>query len=183
MFDRLRRFFDVPATVAPLAEQQGAPQTSAALVAALAGLGYPGFSHVRSRTKVNPALLMLLALRLPDLETRVVEALPWLAWHDRDLDWDWLIERVKVADLQNRLGFVVRLAKQVAMRKGDRAAVAVLAGVEDRLERSRLVREDTLCRESMTIAERRWLTTARSPDAAHWNLFSDLRADRLPYAA
>jgi hypothetical protein len=125
---------------------------------------------------------MLMALRLPDLDTRVVEALPWLARHHHNLDWNWLVERVKVADLQNRLGFVVHLARQVATHYGDDAAVAVLSSVEQRLERSRLVREDTLCRESMTTAERRWLTTERSPDAAHWNLFSDLRADRLPYA-
>jgi hypothetical protein len=159
------------------------PGSVDALAAALAGLGYRAFSHLRSRTTVNPARLMLMALRLPDLETRLVEALPWLAWRHCDLDWDWLVERVKVADLQNRLGFVVRLARQVAARKGHDTAVAVLTGVEERLERSRLVREDTLCRESMLAAERRWLTTARSPEAAHWNLFSDLKADRLPYAA
>jgi hypothetical protein len=61
--------------------------------------------------------------------------------------------------------------------------VSTLAVVEQRLERARLVREDTLCRESMPQAERRWLGRARSPEAAHWNLLSDLRAERLPYAA
>jgi len=92
-------------------------------------------------------------------------------------------DRVKVGDLQNRLGFVVSLATQVASSKGDHAAVSTLAAVEQRLERSRLVREDTLCREGMPQAERRWLGTARSPEAAHWNLLSDLRPERLPYAA
>ncbi len=180
---RLRRYFTVPVTFAPLEGERDVPPTAEALAAALSGLGYPGFSHVRSGKTVNPARLMLAALRLSDVETRVVEALPWLAWHHCDLDWDWLVQRVKVADLQNRLGFVVRLARQVAAHKRDDAAVTVLADVEHRLERSRLVREDTLCRESMSAAERRWLTTARSPDAAHWNLFSDLTAERLPYAA
>jgi transcriptional regulator with XRE-family HTH domain len=183
LIGRLRRHFEVPATLAPLQGVGTGPRTAKALTAALAGLGYPGFSYVRGRRPVNPASVLFVALRHADLDTRVVEALPWLAWQHADLDWDWLIDRAKVADLQNRLGFVVCLGKQVATRKGDDAAVAVLAGVEARLERSRLVRDDTLCRESMPTAERRWLTTARSPDAAHWNLFSDLEADHLPYAA
>jgi transcriptional regulator with XRE-family HTH domain len=178
----LRRRFKVPATLAPLAERP-APQTAEALAAALAGLGYPGFAYLRPRTFVNPAVLLLAALRRPDLETRLAEALPWVAWHYRGLDWTWLLDRMKVADLQNRLGFVVSLAKQVASSKGDHAAVSTLAAVEQRLERARLVREDTLCREGMSQTERRWLGTARSPEAAHWNLLSDLRADRLPYAA
>jgi transcriptional regulator with XRE-family HTH domain len=182
LLGRLRRHFDVPTTLAPLAERT-APRTPEALAAALAGLGYPGFAYLRPRAFVNPAVLLLAALRTPDLETRLAEALPWVAWNHHGLDWSWLLDRVKVEDLQNRLGFVVCLAKQVASGNGDRAAVSMLAAVEQRLERARLVREDTLCRERMLRAERRWLGTARSPQAAHWNLLSDLRAERLPYAA
>ena len=178
----MRRHFDVPATLAPLADRT-APRTAEALAAGLAGLGYPGIAYLRARAFVNPAVLLLAALRSPDLETRLAEALPWVAWHYHGLDWTWLLDRVKVADLQNRLGFVVSLAKQVASSKGDHAAVSTLAAVDQRLERSRLVREDTLCREGMPQAERRWLASARSPEAAHWNLLSDLRAERLPYAA
>jgi len=179
---QLRRHFGVPATLAPLTERT-APRTAGALAAALAGLGYPGFAYLRPRAFVNPAVFLLAALRRPDLETRLAEALPWVAWQYPGLDWTWLLNRVKVGDLQNRLGFVVSLAKQVASSKGDHAAVSALAAVEQRLERARLVREDTLCREGMPQAERRWLGTARSPEAAHWNLLSDLRAERLPYAA
>ena len=123
------------------------------------------------------------ALRSADLETRLVEALPWVAWKYSDLDWNWLSQRLKVNDQQNRLGFVVALAKQVASDQRDRDAAAKLAAVEARLERARLVREDTLCRETMTDAERRWLASARSAVAAHWNVLSDLRAETLPYAA
>lgn len=186
LLDRLREHFDVPPTLVPLEpleEPRDGTGLADVLAGALAGLGYPGYSHLHHRAAMNPARLMFMALRLPDLDTRVVEALPWLAWRHHDLDWDWLIERVKIADLQNRLGFVVRLARQVAERKEDETATNELAKVEERLERSRLVREDTLCRESMPLAERRWLTNARSPDAAHWNVVSDLRADRLSYAA
>jgi len=179
---RLRRHFDVPPTLAPLAEP-GAPQSAQAIASALAGLGYPGFAYLRPRRLVNPAVVLLAALRLPDLETRLAEALPWVAWRHHDLDWSWVLARTKLGDLQNRLGFVLTLSRQVATRHGDRAAASALAAVEQQLERSRLVTEDTLCRESMGPAERRWLAGARSPDAAHWNLLSDLRAERLPYAA
>ena len=132
---------------------------------------------------MNPAVVLWAALRSADLETRLVEALPWVAWKYSDLDWDWLLQRLKVTDLQNRLGFVVALAKDVAACHGDLASAAKLAAVETRLERGRLAREDTLCRETMTDAERRWLASARSALAAHWNVLSDLRPENLPYAA
>jgi hypothetical protein len=87
-----------------------------------------------------------------------------------------------MADQQNRLGFVVALAKDVAARHGDLASAATLAAVETRLERGRLVREYTISRETMTDAERRRLASARSSLAAHWNVLSDLRAESLPYS-
>ena len=178
---KLRQHFEVPGQVAPLAER-AAPHSPDALAAALAGLHYPGFAHVRRRAFVNPAVVLWAALRSADLETRLVEALPWVAWKYSDLDWEWLSQRLKITDQQNRLGFVVALAKDVATRHGDLASVATLAAVETRLERARLVREDTLCRETMTDAERRWLASARSSLAAHWNVLSDLRAESLPYS-
>jgi hypothetical protein len=52
-----------------------------------------------------------------------------------------------------------------------------------KLEHARLVREDTLCRESMSDAERRWLASNRSPLARHWNLLTGLAVDQLPYAS
>jgi transcriptional regulator with XRE-family HTH domain len=179
---KLREHFAVPGTVAPLSED-AAPRSPDALAAALAGLHYPGFSHVRRRAFVNPALVLWASLRSAALETRLVEALPWVAWKYSDLEWEWLSQRLKVNDQQNRLGFVVALAKQLASSHGDHAAAERLAAVEKRLERARLVREDTLCRETMTDAERRWLSTARSALAAHWNVLSDLRPEDLPYAA
>jgi len=106
-----------------------------------------------------------------------------VAWKYSNLEWDWLSQRLKMTDQQNRLGFVAALAKHVAARHGDLASATTLAAVETRLERGRLVREDTLCRETMTGAERRWLASARSSLAAHWNVLSDLRAEDLPYAA
>ena len=50
------------------------------------------------------------------------------------------------------------------------------------LERSRLVQEDTLCHDSMTKVERKWLRSNRPPEAKHWNLLTDLDVRHLAYA-
>jgi hypothetical protein len=42
--------------------------------------------------------------------------------------------------------------------------------------------EDTLCKESMTQAERKWPRTHRSPGAEHWNLLTDLTVEQLDRA-
>ena len=119
-----------------------------------------------------------------DLETRLAEALPWVLLTYPDLDWAWLISQAKLRDAQNRLGFLVAVAKVLAASRPElQPAVAQLVVVEQQLERARLVREDTLCRDSMPAAERRWLETNRSPLARHWNLLTGLAADQLAYAS
>jgi hypothetical protein len=135
----------------------------------------------KERASIPPRSLS--ALLTPNLETRVVEALPWVVWRYPDMNWKWLSEHAKVHDAQNRLGFVLLLARELAERKEDSATAARLRELEPYLERSRLAREDTLCRDTMTQAERRWLQEHRSSDARHWNLLTDLRAENLPDAA
>lgn len=103
---------NVPAARAPLEPPRASTEPDR-LARMLAGLGYPGFSHVRPRATSNPAAFPLAALRLSDLDSRLAEALPWVAWRYWDLDRGWLLERARVADLQNRLGFAVTLAKQL----------------------------------------------------------------------
>jgi len=159
------------------------PMPSDAVAPSLAALGYEPFGYLRRRRRLNPAEVLLRALRSPDLESRVAEGLPWLLLQYPDLDWDWLVRDAKLADAQNRLGFVATLARQTAERWANPALAEQLRQREAQLEASRLAREDTFCRESMTQAERRWLRTERSAEAAHWNLLTGLRADRLPYAA
>jgi transcriptional regulator with XRE-family HTH domain len=180
--ERLERKFAVPPTVLPVATKSGLDNPQS-LVEGLAALGYPGFTHFNPGCRVNPAQFLLDALRMHDLEPRLGEALPWVAWRYSDLDWDWLVREAKLHDLQNRLGFVVGLAKQVAERKEQPATAEALAAVERRLEPSRLAREDTLCHDSMTQAERRWLRERRSTQAQHWNLLTSLVPDHLSYAA
>jgi hypothetical protein len=54
-----------------------------------------------------------------------------------------------------------------------------LSEVAQQLEGARLGKEDTLCRDSMPAAERRWLREHRSPVAKHWNLLTSLSAEQL----
>src|SRR5579871_4249684 len=82
----------------------------------------------------------------------------------------------KVRDVQNRLGFVVMLERQVAEKRADVMAAGRLQQVEEILDRARLVREDTLCQESLSEAERRLLRQTRPSEASQWNLLTDLTA-------
>jgi hypothetical protein len=169
---------DLPATA--IAPATGSPADADRLAIDLANLGYPGFAHLVSRRRAtrNPAAVLFDALQRDDLEARLVEALPWLLVSFADLDWDWLVPRVKVLDLQNRLGFIVTLARQVA-ENSKSAAVEQLRRREASLDRSRLVREDAFGGSSITEAEKRWLRVNRSEPAAHWNVLSNLTARHL----
>jgi transcriptional regulator with XRE-family HTH domain len=150
-----------------------------------AGLGYPGFAHLRPSkwTPKNPGEVLLTALAQDELEPRLVEALPWLVLRYATLDWSWVVREAKLRDLQNRLGFVVALASQLATRRGDGEKARALRDLEAQLDRSRLAREDTLCRASLPEAERRWLLEYRPAAARHWNLLTDWTADALRYTA
>jgi transcriptional regulator with XRE-family HTH domain len=148
------------------------------LPGALGALGYEPFGY-RGGRLLNPAAVLLSALRQNDLPSRVVEALPWLALNFADLNREWLVERAKLHDVQNRLAYVVVLASELATAD----LAEQLRGLVERLERSRLAREDTLCHDSMTETERRWLREHRSETAKHWNLLTDLRGEHLPYRA
>jgi hypothetical protein len=144
----------------------------------LGALGYEPFGYLRGRL-LNPAAVLLSALRQKDLPSRVVEALPWLALHFPDQNREWLVERAKLHDVQNRLAYVVTLASEL----GGAGVAAPLRELVRQLEPSRLAREDTLCHDSMTETERRWLRERRSQQAEHWNLLTDLRRGHLPYGA
>ena len=146
-----------------------------ALAADLAALGYPGLSYLGTRTrKKNPAEVLLSGLSTADLESRLVEALPWVVWSFPEMDWQWLKRAAKLHDLQNRLGFVTSVARGLAEKHGEREKADLLAQRILELEWSRLAREDTLCHDSLTEAERRWLREHRTQEAAHWNLLTDL---------
>lgn len=175
--------YRLSATALPLPQsahpEEGNPDR---LARQLAALGYPGFAHLRGR-RANPAAVALDALRQEDLDVRLIEALPWVFLTYPDLDWSWLVRHTKLHDAQNRLGFLVALARSIAETSPQHGkAAASLAAVEAQLERARLAREDTLARESMTESERRWLRRSRSPLARHWNLLTGLTAEQLSHA-
>ena len=111
----------------------------------------------------------------------MTEGLPWLLVTFADLDWDWLVDHAKLANVQNRLGFLVTLARELAEERSEVGAVNRFLAVEARLEDARLAKEDTLG-GTVTEAERRYLRDERPPAAAHWNLLTRLRADDLRYA-
>ena len=148
----------------------------------LGSLGYAGFAYLaEARAVMNPAAVVLAALRTTAVPARVTEALPWVLVTFAHLDWDWLVDHAKLANLQNRLGYLVTLAREVAEQRGESAAVQTLADVGRRLEEARLVKEDTLGRD-LTSVERRHLREHRPAAAAHWNLLTNLRAEDLRYA-
>jgi transcriptional regulator with XRE-family HTH domain len=180
------KVFDVPSTALPLPSESSAtpgPLRKHDFAADLAALGYPGFAYLRTKSRKNPAGVLLDALNEPNLDARVAEGLPWLTLTYVDMDWDWLVRNVKVRDRQNRLGFAVSLASEVAQSKNDSERTQKLRQCLQVLESARLAREDTFCHDSMTQAERKWLREHRSPLAAHWNLLTDIRGEQLAYAS
>jgi hypothetical protein len=184
---RFMRVYGLSPTVLPAPEEFRLPQRVSAqsLAEQLAALGYPGFAYLRPHVaKKNPGQVLLEALAQHDLEARLVEALPWLLLRYWDVDADWLVEQAKRSDLQNRIGFVVSLA-----RRAPEAANApsgnrnrALAELEMALDKSRLAHEGTFCKTPRTDAERSWLRENRPEEAKHWNLLTDWRVEHLQYA-
>lgn len=182
---RVMKVYGLPPTVLPHTELHPPRQRVAeTLTNDLAALGYPGFAYLRPRNwkPKNPSEVLLAALAQDDLEARLVEALPWVMLKYSAFDQKWLVQEAKLRDLQNRLGFVVSLARRLAERAGDDNKVQALTQLETALDRSRLAREDSLCKAALPEPERRWLMDARSADARRWNLLTDWTAETLRYA-
>ena len=175
--------FKMPPTALPLEKElkNVRPATNEKFVKQLAAYRYPGYSHVKASELKNPVEVLVSALGADNLEARLVEALPWLLLQFPDMEWKNLVDAAKLNDLQNRLGFLTSLASKLAERSGDTEKAAEFKRRLDELEKSRLVKEDTLCRQNMTGAEKRWILQNRSTEAEHWNIISDLSADRLRY--
>jgi len=175
------RVLPLPPTVRPLESYRGAPLEEELFKKALGELGYPGFAYLKSHLSLNPAELLLLALDSDDLDARVTEALPWLPFHFPEMDWDWLTAEMKSRDRQNRLAYVTLLGSDVAQSRGETELAESLRHRVASLERSRLANEDTLAKNSLSQAERKWLRTHRTPAATHWNLLTDLKAEDLEH--
>ncbi len=117
---QLTRLLDLPPTMLPVMTSSASKDrpTNDWFEVQLARLSYPGYAYrKRPGPMRHPAEVLLAGLAFDDLEPRLVEALPWLLLHHEGLDVGRLVADAKARDLQNRLGFVVALARQVAERK------------------------------------------------------------------
>lgn len=179
------RFLRLPATALPLPESSIDDATTEPWVEhALTRLGYPGFAHRgKPGPRRNPTEVLLRALARDDLDPRLVEALPWLLLRFARFDFRSLAVLAKSRDLQNRLGFTVTLAREVAEQDSRwRHRADELRLLEESLEPSRLAREDTYGGRAGSERMRDWLRMHRSRAAQHWNLLTDLKTEHLPYA-
>jgi transcriptional regulator with XRE-family HTH domain len=179
---KVLRVFQVPPSVLPLKEPQRSDWTAARFQEELGRLGYPGYAYLRGEPYSNPAELLMAALNTDDLDQRVTEALPWLPFKYPTMNWQWLVSHAKLSDRQNRLAYVVFLAMEVASKNKLQSLKQELHSKLQGLEHSRLAFEDTLCKESMTQSERKWLRAHRPEPAKHWNLLTDLTAEQLTHA-
>ncbi len=79
----------LPVTLLPL-QPEVTRMGEEALAEALATLGYKGFAHLQKNRLTNPAHVLASALVHHHLDSRLVEGLPWLAFHYPNMDWEWL---------------------------------------------------------------------------------------------
>lgn len=175
--------FKMPPTALPLEKEleNVRPATNEMFVKQLAAYKYPGYTHIKASELKNPVEVLISALSTDNLEARLIEALPWLLLRFPDLEWNNLVDAAKLKDLQNRLGFLTSIACKLAEKSGDTQKATEFKRRLNNLEKSRLVKEDTLCRQNMTEAEKRWILQNRSAEAKHWNIISDLSAEHLRY--
>jgi transcriptional regulator with XRE-family HTH domain len=181
---RATSVYGLPPQVLPVADTFTPAQTDdQQMTEFLARLGYPGFSYLRARSqKRHPFEVLLTALAQKSLDARVAEALPWVALKYAQPD-SWLVGNARKFNLQNRLGFVVSLARRVAETRNDHVRSAELSQLESLLDESRLAKEDAFYRPPRTESEREWLRKNRTEDAVHWNMLTDMRPEHLQYAS
>jgi len=110
---------EVPATALPLTEYETCAHDAGFFQSMLGSLGYSGFAYLRSSVRLNPVEVLMEALDSDDLDSRVTEALAWLPLAYPHLNWEWLTANAKLRDRQNRLGFVVELARILRIRKSE----------------------------------------------------------------
>jgi transcriptional regulator with XRE-family HTH domain len=177
LFNRLRHIYALGPLSVPFLKD--ADTNPSLLAADLGGLGCPTFLHLRPRRWLNPAQVLLLALLPYRIPRTVADALPWVVVEYAALGWPWLVDRAKLADRQNRLGFVVALARQLATLRQANDIAWRLQQVEKIIEHSRLAIEDEVGLGRVTEGRREWLRVNRSAEARRWNVISELRLEHL----
>ncbi len=180
---RVVRVFSLPPTALPVKcpPKTSRSKTEDLLAAQLAGLGYPKFSHLKKTRKLNPAAVLISVLEKDDLDSRIVEALPWLIFNFSEMDWLEVVKAAKLSDAQNRLGFLLSLAYALAKQSRDKNKTALFKELLLTLKKSKLARDDSFGRWSLTETENAWLKRNRTKDARCWRVLSNLSADHLVY--
>ena len=181
LVERLGALPDLPGTVIPAAHD-AVDDADADLAADAGVLGYPPFAGSSRRRPRNPAAVIVSILARQQVAPSVMAAVPWLLLAHADLDATWLVDQVRLRNLQNRLGFLTDLAIELARGSfalGD-AHLEKLQALRADLEASRLANEGTLARV-LTPAERQFFEEHRSASARHWHLLTGLTAAQLPY--
>lgn len=180
--------FNLPPTVLPFDENQKVPQLKTTDVGfldlQLAALGYPKFSHLKKNKrlkKVNPAVILITALQKNDLDSRTLEALPWLIFNFAEMNWEAIIKVAKLSDAQNRLGFLISLAYEKAGQSKPADKKQFFKELLSNLERSKLYQEDSFKRISLTKTEKSWLKKNRSKEARFWRVLTNLTIDNLVF--
>ena len=151
----------------------------------LAGLGHPLFLHRRKGAAMRgPSEVLIRTVdSLAHADAAIVAALPWILLSFDEIEVDYLVREAKLNDLQNRLGFLVAVARTIAEREAEfQSRARPLALLEQRLERSRLAAEDTFGGPAVSEPMRAWLREHRSDLARHWNLLTDLQVGDFPYS-
>lgn len=183
---QVARALKLPPTAYPLeVDQSDLSQFDAETVTRnLAALGYPGFAYLgRALEPTNPSEVLLRTLAAEHVDARLLEAMPWLLLHFSDFDQRQTVMLAHGSSLQNRLGFVVSLARSVVESKHEYAhRLPELDELLAALEPLRLAREDDLGQPFKSERFREWVREHRSEPAAHWNLLTDLGTEHLSYA-
>ena len=183
--ERLAKVLELPPTARPLrVGKRGLGKFGTDRAAkSLATLGYAGFAYMgSSHAPTNPTAVLLKTLAAKRVDARLVEAMPWLLLRFGDFDRQQTTKLAYSHGLQNRLGFVVALAKSVAERHADYAhRLPELNGLLSSLEPLRLAREDDLGQQLTSERLREWIRENRSAAAAHWNVLTDLGTEHLSY--
>lgn len=192
---RAVRVFGLPPTVLPFDENHFAVKTITRtktknadfLDLQLAALGYPKFSHLKKNKrleKVNPAAVLISAFQKNDLESRTLEALPWLIFNFARMNWETIVREAKISDAQNRLGFLISLANEKIKSLNPDSSdpkEQIFKELLSDLERSRLYKEDSYKRTRLTKTEKEWLKKNRSKHARFWRVLTDMTIDYLTF--
>ena len=185
--ERLARVLKLPPTARPLrvGKRGLVPLRADRAARSLATLGYPGFAYLgRSRVLPNPAEVLLRTLAADRVDARLAEAMPWLLLRFGDFDRERTVTLAHRHSLQNRLGFVVALAKELAESDPELAGrLPELDALLVALEPLRLAKEDDLGHAASSERLRQWVKEHRSEAAAHWNVLTDLAAGHLAYVS